>query len=127
MSVACEPPLPAGTPADGARPHHRSHLSRRGTGTAYCITEPGIGWPLRKVPHQDFKFVIKGADVRTTLAATGVAELQIRRRMPWGPSASINTARWTRPAEEGKGTLEIEMQSGDVLQVEAEDARLEVT
>jgi hypothetical protein len=48
------------------------------------------------------------------LVFTGVSELSVPRRHPWGPSVSINTVR-----QVGDNTFEVEVQSGDVLRIEA--------
>jgi hypothetical protein len=53
------------------------------------------------------------------IVVTGVRRLECDRRMPWGPSTSINEVRG--PVSNGAGlhVLEIEMQSGDVIRIEA--------
>ncbi len=59
------------------------------------------------------------------IVASGVRSVTIPRREPWGPSASINEVR--RPAA-GSGDvprLEVEMQSGDVIVIEASAFHLE--
>lgn len=48
------------------------------------------------------------------LAFGGITELVIPRHEPWGPSASINSV-----ASSGPTKFTIEMQSGDVLSIDA--------
>lgn len=48
------------------------------------------------------------------LVFSGVTEVQIPKEQPWGPSVSINAVREPSP-----NRFEIELQSGDVLQVQA--------
>lgn len=49
-----------------------------------------------------------------SIVVTGLLELRVNRRFPWGPSSSVNNVRQSS-ADDGEGQLEIEMQSGDVL------------
>jgi hypothetical protein len=49
-----------------------------------------------------------------TLTFTGVSNLTLSRTQPWGPSQSINSA-----SQRNRGQYEIEMQSGDCLNVDA--------
>ena len=44
----------------------------------------------------------------------GVSELHVPRRYPWGPSVSVNAVR-----KVNGNTFEVEIQSGDVLRIEA--------
>lgn len=48
------------------------------------------------------------------LVFSGVTELHLPRQQPWGPSVSINAAR-----ECGANKFEVELQSGDVLRLQA--------
>jgi hypothetical protein len=48
------------------------------------------------------------------LVFSGVTELHLPRQQPWGPSVSINAAR-----ECGSNKFEVELQSGDVLRLQA--------
>jgi hypothetical protein len=52
------------------------------------------------------------------LRAFGTTGLVCPRRHPWGPSESVNEVRGPRKLED-RLTLEIEMQSGDVIEIEA--------
>lgn len=54
-----------------------------------------------------------------TLAFTGVSNLTLPRTQPWGPSQSINSA-----SQRNKGQYEIEMQSGDLIKIDASDVKL---
>lgn len=53
------------------------------------------------------------------VVASGVRRLGWDRHMPWGFSDSINEVRGPVTAADGTSVLEIEMQSGDVIRVEA--------
>jgi hypothetical protein len=48
------------------------------------------------------------------LKFTGVSQLSLPRAQPWGPSQSINAAYMRNT-----GQYEIEMQSGDLIQIDA--------
>jgi hypothetical protein len=54
-----------------------------------------------------------------TLRASGVTKLACPRLHPWGPSSSVNEVRGPL-ARDGRMVLELEMQSGDVIVIEAE-------
>jgi hypothetical protein len=55
----------------------------------------------------------------TTLVASEVADLHIPQRCSWGPSASVNGADLSVGTGKDAQTLLIEMQSGDVITIEA--------
>ena len=55
-----------------------------------------------------------------TLVAEGVRELRIPRTHDWGPSASVNTASPLEALPTGAQRLKIEMQSGDVIEIVAD-------
>ncbi len=60
------------------------------------------------------------------IVATGGKRLDCPRMHPWGPSVSVHQIRGpTQLADEKLQRLEIEMQSGDVLVLDAEDFWLE--
>jgi hypothetical protein len=48
------------------------------------------------------------------LTFTGVSNLSLPRARPWGPSRSVNAAYQRNP-----GQYEIEMQSGDLIKIDA--------
>jgi hypothetical protein len=52
------------------------------------------------------------------IMAEGTTILRFARKLPWGESVSINEVRGPAAHENGS-RLEIEMQSGDVLELEA--------
>lgn len=54
-----------------------------------------------------------------TLTFTGVSNLILPRTQPWGPSQSINSA-----SQRNKGQYEIEMQSGDLIKIDASNVKL---
>lgn len=53
------------------------------------------------------------------LIGTGLISLRLDRRMPWGPSASINEARLSREGD--TDVLIVELQSGDTLQLRSSE------
>jgi hypothetical protein len=62
------------------------------------------------------------AHPRVEVVGTAVQRVACDRRLPWGPSASINRVRGPIAMADGQGQrLEIEMQSGDILVLEATD------
>jgi hypothetical protein len=68
--------------------------------------------------------VFRTAAGRVHLDAQGVVLVNAPRREPWGKggSASVNEVRGPRPLDAGSSAnrIEIELQSGDVLEIEAE-------
>lgn len=72
--------------------------------------------------------------LRLSDAAPRVAEITIRKftflsfpnRSPWGPSASVNGAKASPPGSVPT-RLEIEMQSGDVLEIEGGELTVAVS
>ncbi len=61
----------------------------------------------------------------TRIVATRARRIECPRLQPWGPSVSVNEVRGPVPLPHQQGSrLEIEMQSGDVIVLEAEEIRL---
>ena len=56
---------------------------------------------------------------RRVIVASAVRRLVCDRQMPWEPSASIHDVRGPATLGDGASVLEIEVQSGDVLRIEA--------
>jgi len=56
---------------------------------------------------------------RRVVVASAVRRLVCDRQMPWGFSASINEVRGPAVADDDASVLEIEMQSGDLIRIEA--------
>lgn len=54
------------------------------------------------------------------IEASGVSHLLCPRAHPWGPSVSVNEANLRNDSPPGRCTLEIEVQSGDTIVLEAE-------
>ena len=54
-----------------------------------------------------------------TLRVSGVIDLHIPKHKFWGPSVSINRAEWELGRGNAVQTVRIEMQSGDVITVDA--------
>ncbi|WP_437777111.1 hypothetical protein [Sorangium sp. So ce1097] len=59
------------------------------------------------------------------VVASSVHRMECERQLPWGFSASINEVRGPSPAEGELARVEIEMQSGDVIRIEAVELCLE--
>lgn len=53
------------------------------------------------------------------VAASSVRRLTCSREMPWGFSLSINEVRGPKPIDDDVFLIEIEMQSGDIIRIEA--------
>lgn len=62
-------------------------------------------------------FRLQSPDGPRNLTASGVSELTIPRKLPWGQSASINTVTGPIMSTDGTSKLAVEMQSGDTLQI----------
>jgi hypothetical protein len=59
-------------------------------------------------------------DHRTiTVTASGVTNLACPHENPWGPSVSVNALRGPSEVGDGVRRIEIEIQSGDTIRVEA--------
>ena len=54
-----------------------------------------------------------------TIVASSVADLHVPQLNEWGPSVSVNKLKGPFPAEGGRQSIEIEMQSGDVIRIVA--------
>ena len=65
---------------------------------------------------------IRGHSARWALTFAAVSNLALPRELPWGPSQSINAM-----VETSKGRFEIEMQSGDVLRIDADSVSVLLT
>jgi hypothetical protein len=62
----------------------------------------------------------RSGDRTTRLSALGLSYLAVPHREPWGPSVSVNQVReeiGTGP--DNRHHVEIEMQSGDIIQIDA--------
>jgi hypothetical protein len=59
-------------------------------------------------------------DTEVAIVARIVKEFIWHRRQPWGPSEYVNAVRHGRNSEDGQ-TLDIEMQTGDTIYVEASE------
>jgi hypothetical protein len=59
------------------------------------------------------------------IKAQGLRMLHCPRLHPWGPSVSLNEVRHMN-GDEGRQRVEIEMQSGDVIEIEAERFELKI-
>jgi hypothetical protein len=53
------------------------------------------------------------------LLSTGVVNVSVTRSQPWGPSESVNEIRWSDGTGVGLSVVEIEIQSGDSILIEA--------
>ncbi|WP_437753688.1 hypothetical protein [Sorangium sp. So ce1389] len=53
------------------------------------------------------------------VVASSVHRMECARQLPWGFSVSINEVRGPSPIDGGGACVEVEMQSGDVIRIEA--------
>lgn len=58
-------------------------------------------------------------DSLVRLVGQGAVRVSVTRDQPWGPSDSVNEIRWSNGVNVGGSVLEIEIQSGDVILIEA--------
>jgi len=67
---------------------------------------------------------LEGPDAQASLVANGLRELRLPRKFSWGPSVSVN--RVTGPIQKSAGLslISIEMQSGDIIEIEASSFNL---
>jgi hypothetical protein len=54
------------------------------------------------------------------ITAIGLKRAVLPRELPWGPSSSVNGCRGPLPGEDGSTRLVIEMQSGDEIELVAD-------
>ena len=80
----------------------------------WTLLAANYDWPLAQVTLS-----FRTAVGTTAVVASEVADLQIPQRRSWGRSVSVNGAQWLAETGEQTQTLRIEMQSGDVITVEA--------
>ena len=66
-----------------------------------------------------------GLNGRWDIVATGLICFECTRRDPWGHSELVNNVRGPVPLVDGVVWLEVELQSGDLLRLEARKAWLE--
>jgi hypothetical protein len=59
------------------------------------------------------------------LIARGYRELRVSHREPWGPSVWVNTAELTSDDADAPVTLHVEMQSGDPIDIVADQLDIE--
>ena len=60
-----------------------------------------------------------GPSAPALLVAHGLRELRLPRKLEWGPSASVNRVAGPLERVDGLLLLSIEMQSGDIIEIEA--------
>ena len=56
---------------------------------------------------------------QVSVIAQGVSDLHVSQVKDWGPSVSVNSVKGPLDAANGRQRLEIEMQSGDTIEIEA--------
>jgi hypothetical protein len=79
----------------------------------------GLSLTWGKQPALTVRFRTSGLLI-VTLTAQRVKLLHCPQVAPWGPSVSVNDVRGPRDAGNGFQRFEIEVQSGDVIVVEAQ-------
>jgi hypothetical protein len=62
---------------------------------------------------------LDGPSSRCVVLAEDVSLLEVPRQIPWGRSVSVNSFSIVDMPDQGEKYLEIEMQSGDVIRVNA--------
>ena len=63
--------------------------------------------------------LITGFAPVVSIYVEGVMQLIVPHEAPWGPSVSVNDIRMIHSLGQGRQRLEIEMQSGDTILIEA--------
>lgn len=58
------------------------------------------------------------------IQVTGLSGLKVPREFPWGKSSSINNVCFSQIEGEEVSTLEVEMQSGDVIEITAKQIHI---
>ncbi|MHB8455973.1 MAG: hypothetical protein ACYDDO_15055 [Acidiferrobacterales bacterium] len=58
-------------------------------------------------------------DGPVALLAEGLADLHVPKQQGWGPSMSVNCASGPTQLDNGNFRLKIEMQTGDIIELEA--------
>lgn len=85
-------------------------------------------WTLLSIVHDwrsgHVTFSFKSATGPQFLIAHSVTELLVSQRNEWGPSVSVNEIRGPSTTDAALQSLEIEMQSGDILKVTARSFEL---
>jgi len=66
-------------------------------------------------------FELLGPDGPRTLAASGLAQIELTRDDPWGPSVSVNSVEIAE--EDGLLRVTIGMQTGDLIRLRCADVR----
>ena len=77
------------------------------------LTSIELEWSVGRVT-----ICFRTANGRIELYADDVSTLQVPRALPWGASSSVNEVKQSTPSSR-KARIEIEVQSGDVIVVEA--------
>jgi hypothetical protein len=60
------------------------------------------------------------------ITALGLTDMRLPRKSPWGPSVSINRCVGPTKARDGSHSLVIEMQSGDNIELVAEQFEMPI-
>ena len=74
-----------------------------------------VDWPAGTV---SVKFRNRSA-APEVMEATGVRSLHVTRLEPWGPSVSVDRVAGPEQSADGTWSVEIGLQSGDVIRIEA--------
>lgn len=81
----------------------------------WSLVSIAINWPEGKAAL----VVLDCSSAERVISFSGLRELTLDRMSPWGPSNSINEYRLAKYA--GGVSLEMEMQSGDIIKVRAQE------
>ena len=81
-------------------------------------------WTLESIDvdwhHAVVKMRLNGPISASTVIARNFSEIVVPRQNAWGPSDSVNSVRGPEFRSANMQSLEIEMQSGDLIRVVAE-------
>jgi len=58
------------------------------------------------------------------VTAAGLVDLHVPRNLPWGPSVSVNKCDGPTKLQDGGYSLAIELQSGDTIELRAEQIQM---
>jgi hypothetical protein len=69
-------------------------------------------------------FLLNSESSQVSICIDGLVLMKAPRLKEWGESVSINNVRWVTSDPDGNMKLEIEMQSGDVIEIIAKKISL---
>ena len=85
----------------------------------WSLLSVAVGWKTGEI-----EIGLSAPGGPTSIRAEGLQDLRIPRAYPWGPSISINEVRGPTAQPDGLARVEIEMQSGDLIEIIARSFRM---